>query len=829
MMCSSPLNCLLNFVFLFFAKHDCEASEFTLQGDYIIGGVFSVHSAADPGIPSFPVALNCSTTSFSMADYRKFEVMRFAVEEINNSSTLLPNVSIGYKIFDICYYIQNLPSYLDFISLNGQIKVEPNSKNYRHNVIGLVGPYGSEEALAVAPLFMMDLIPMISYAASSSTLSNKLLYPSFLRTVPTNNNEIQLIIQIIQWFGWNWVAFIGSNDEYSQNGLDLFRQNINGTGICLAYTTELETISDNEEILQRIESLNINVIIVFTLENYARSFIRSAIKINIKDKVWIAGDAWSMDSELSGVPGIGQIGTIFGVSEITLNLIGFKDFLYQSRLKTEVAECVNCEGGPVGATCNQVCENCTSLSPEAILNESPSFSFAVYSAVYTLAHALHHSLNCSAMGCSKIQYIPPYLLLQNVKRSNFTLQNRDIEYDMNGDPPASLSVVLWRPHKTPFFQIVGTYDTHPVQFTLNSYLIPWYQNGTVPFSNCSVECDTGSARVQQSIQKCCFQCKKCEANTYINTTVDRYTCVPCKEGEWSEEQSTFCRTRSVVYLQYRDPLCVLFLLSSGSFIVLSIGVIILFAYNYNTPVVRSAGGGMCFLMLLSLSVSNIGAFFYFGVPQPVNCALRDTLFIFFYTICLSCMAARSFQIVCIFKMAAKFPKVYSWWVRYNGQWLCLAVYTALHFIACGVWLLFGRPKPYNDNTSFNDQTILTCGIGTTFTYVFVWSFLWFLSVVCFCFSYMGKDLPKNYNEAKSITFSLVLFYMCWITYFTAYMMLRGQYIQLLSAAAQLSSSYGIMFSFFIPRSFIIIFQPQKNTPAYFQTSIQTYTKTISKM
>ncbi|XP_076845099.1 taste receptor type 1 member 1-like [Brachyhypopomus gauderio] len=764
-----------------------------------------------------------------MPDYQKLEVMRFAVEEINNSSALLPNVSLGYKIFDICYYIQNLPSYLDFISLNGPINVDPNAKDQRHSVIGVVGPYGSEESLAVAPLFMMDLIPMISYAASSSTLSNKLLYPSFLRTIPTNNNEIQLIIQLIQWFGWNWVAFIGSNDEYSQNGLELFRQNINGAGICLAYTIELDTDSNNEEILQKIDALSINVIIVFTLEDFARDLIRAAIKINIQNKVWIAGDAWSMDNELSGVPGIGQIGTIFGVSELTVNLKGFEDFVYQSRL-TESEDCGSYQDRPAGATCNQACENCTSLSPEAILKESPAFSFAIYSAVYTLAHALHHALNCSALGCGTVRNIPPNLLLQEVKRSNFTLQDRYIVFDKNGDPTASLSVVLWRPDKVPFFQTVGTYETHPtLQFTLNTYLIPWYQNGTVPFSNCSVECDTGFARVQQSLQKCCFQCKKCPANTYINTTVDHYTCVPCKEGEWSEEQSTFCSKRSIVLLTYQDPLCILFLLSSASFIILTIGLLILFACNYNTPVVKSAGGAICFLMLISLSVSNIGAFFYFGVPRPMNCALRDVLFIFFYTVCLSCMAVRSFQIVCVFKMAAKFPKVYSWWVTYNGQWLCLAVYTVLHFVACGTWMLFGRPKPYNDNTSFNDQTILTCDIGTPAAYVLVWSFLWFLSVLCFCFSYMGKDLPKNYNEAKSITFSLVLFYLGWIGYFTAYMMFRGPYIQLFNATTQLSSSYAIVISFFIPRSYIIIFQPQKNTHAYFQTSIQTYTKTISRM
>ncbi|XP_036433933.1 taste receptor type 1 member 1-like [Colossoma macropomum] len=819
------LGCLFNFVLYVFTKHDCEASEFNLQGDYKIGGIFKVHTAGDITAQSSPVALECLTQPFLMEGYSMMQVMRFAVEEINNSSTLLPNISLGYEIFDVCAAVQNFPSVLNLISNNGRITVGASRKNITHNVIGVVGPYGSADSVPLAPLFMMDFIPMISYGASSFTLSNKLVYPSFLRTVPTNKDIIGLIIQIIKNFGWNWVAFIGSqDDEYSRNGLELFREYIQDTGICLANLYALEKKSNYEDVLRKIDSLSINVIIVFTLEDYARNVIKTAIKINIKGKVWIAGDTWSMDQELSTTPGIEKIGTVFGVTDRTLSLPGFTDFVYKSRFKGEADEC------SVGETCNQACENCTSLNTEKVINVNPTYSFTVYTAVYAIAHALHDALNCSDVGCSTVQDIPSYLLLQYVRKSNFTLHNRLIRFDEYGDPPASFAVVHWRPKRDPFFLMVGTYDTYPtVRFTLNNNLVSWYDNGTVPFSNCSVECESGFARVQNSVHKCCFQCEKCPANTYINTSVDFYTCTSCQEGEWSDEGSTYCTKRSIVYLQYTDLLSILFLLCAASFMVVSITVTILFAFNYNTPVVKSAGGSMCFLMLVCLILSNIGVFFYFGVPLPVNCVLRNIFFIFFFTVCLSCMAVRSFQIVSVFKMAAKFPKAYSWWMKYNGQWLCLAVYTFLHLIACWIWLHFGRPKPYNDNTSFKDQTILSCDIGTVVTSILAWSFLWVLSVVCFCFSYMGKDLPKNYNEAKSITFSLVLFYLGWIAYFTAYIVFRGQYVQLLNAVAQLTSSYGIIISFFIPRTYIIVFQPNKNTQAYFQTKIQTYTQTISRM
>lgn len=37
-----------------------------------------------------------------LSNYRRFQLMRFSVEEINNSTNLLPNVSLSYEMFDHC-------------------------------------------------------------------------------------------------------------------------------------------------------------------------------------------------------------------------------------------------------------------------------------------------------------------------------------------------------------------------------------------------------------------------------------------------------------------------------------------------------------------------------------------------------------------------------------------------------------------------------------------------------------------------------------------------------------------------------------------------------
>lgn len=105
-----------------------------------------------------------------LSSYRRFQLMRFSVEEINNSTELLPNISLGYDIFDHCLDIQNFPAILNLISVNHSIK--PWGPPYQNNlssvskVVAVVGPFSSSETLTVAPFFMMDLIPMVSLSGN---------------------------------------------------------------------------------------------------------------------------------------------------------------------------------------------------------------------------------------------------------------------------------------------------------------------------------------------------------------------------------------------------------------------------------------------------------------------------------------------------------------------------------------------------------------------------------------------------------------------------------------------------------------------------------------
>uniref|UniRef100_A0A8C8DC00 G-protein coupled receptors family 3 profile domain-containing protein n=1 Tax=Oryzias sinensis TaxID=183150 RepID=A0A8C8DC00_9TELE len=763
------------------AETECfsKTSEFKMKGDYLLGGLFGVHPVSTTLHQNIPEAIICSSQTFSLSNYRRFQMMRFSIEEINNSTSLLPNVTLGYEIFDHCSDTKNFPGIFSLMSVDGSVQPWKESVNFS-KVIAVVGTGTSTATMTVAPLFMMDLVPMVClYGASSSVFSRKRNFPSFLRTVHPNKDVIEIILRFLEKFKWTWVAFLYIDDDYGRDGLDLFGKKIKDTEICLAFSHGLKENTDYPKLIKQMEALRINVVIVFTTKWTAEGLIMSAIQQNVTNKVWIAVDAWSLHKELPKKPGIKNIGTVLGIAEPKITIPGFDDFIHSFKAQNQ---CENPEQDPL---CNQMC-NCSSVRVEDIITADPSFNFPVYSAVYAVAHALHAVLQCGAGSCNKSIKVYPHM----VRRKDF----------------------------------FSAFKKCDISFDLLVYIVIAVLQ---PESFCSKECPDGYMKKQEGVHKCCFSCTICPKGTYLNTT-DPYNCIECKDTEWSAEGSTTCKPRQLEYIRFSDPTAIVIMIGTVILLAFIVAISVLFALNYNTPVVRSAGGPMCFLILGCLSLCSISVFFFFGEPSVGFCILRYFPFLLFYTVCVACLFARSFQIICIFKISPKFPNISRIWTKYNVHWIFISAAFFLQAILLINRFSLDPPKQFTDKFYF-DRIILGCEVNkfvddSLIPFILI-CVLIFLS---FCFSYAGKDLPKNYNEAKTITFCMLLLILIWVTFATFNYVVHGKVITFSHAVATLLSLYSLLLVYFLPRCYIILFKPEKNTEQYFQDLIQSYTRSYSQ-
>ncbi|XP_067863056.1 taste receptor type 1 member 1-like [Heptranchias perlo] len=819
---------------------DSPWTEFELPGDYITGGLFSIHFDAQYH-PDKPKTPKCK--SFASAGYRHFQAMRFAVEEINNSSELLPNVTLGYLIFDNCASPINVKAVFDFALGNSRWGAEEcqGLVGCRPRVSAILGPWGSEAALAIASVLHLFHIPQISYGASNEKLSDKVLFPSFFRTIPSDRNQVEAMVLLIQRFGWNWISVIASDNQYGQDGKHRVIELASTRGICVAYQGIIhdhETTSEHavSKMITHIGRSNPNVIVLFSDLISARTFFQAAVDGNITGKTWILSESVSEEGIISEIPNVKKTGTFLGISVKRGPMPGFGEFVAKAIAaqnpvidqdhSTSARKAAN-SNISAQENCAQICTECrhfTSASLQTILGPSGwGISFNVYSAMYAVAHALHHLLQCDSGSCDKSRIFLPSQLLESLKRVNFTLHNNLIYFDENGNPSMGYEVIVWDTENGSLpYKVIGSYTPSPGRLTINQSLIKWNSAvGTVPTSNCSRECEPGQRKRRDGFHPCCFLCENCPAGTsQVNAE-----CEACSLDQWSPEKSLTCYNRSMTYLRWDSSVSIVLSVMSGAGLLVTTGITLIFILYLNTPVVKAAGGKLCFLMLVSLACGCCSVFLFIGKPSNMACSVRWPLFTVSFTACLACIFVRSFQIVCIFKMATKLPKAYDYWVKYNGQYVFVVGSTSLSVIHCSVWMVqqpvvtvinyrLSQREMFPLCTTDNDLTILMLG----FVYIGV------LSLLCFVFAFLGKDLPKNYNEAKCISFSMVLFIVSWSCFILIVISGFKKHLPMAQALATLLSLYGIVAAYFLPKCYIILFKPKCNTTAFFQNCIQDYTK-----
>ncbi|KAK2526960.1 hypothetical protein Q9966_010781, partial [Columba livia] len=718
----------------------CAAAAAGSPARYRLAGLFPLH--VPPLGPARPLLRGCDPAStFKSHGYYLSQAMRFTVQEINNSSALLPNVTLGCDIHDTCSEPANLHATLRALARGRQVQVLPALRRYEPGAVAVIGPDSTELAVATAAILGVFLVPQISYEASLETLSLKRLYPAFLRTIPSDRQQVKAIFLLLQRFGWTWVALLGSNNAYGRNGLDALYELLSASDVCVAYRGIIPTTKDasSRELHNLVRILvdsRVNVTVVFSNRRSAHVFFEVVVQRNVTGMVWVGSEDWSVAQTIWQVPGIQSIGPVIGMlvekTEPTM-LERFEAWRAAEESEAERAGSAGAGGGSTQLDCTQRCTHCRSLASTPDVYDAQA-TFNVYSAVYAVAHGLHDLLGCAAGACSKGP-VYPWQLLQKIKQVNFTLYKSRISFDANGDIHKGYDIIMWNWSGPSWgFDVIGTFSVNPDRLSIDQSKILWHTSNRQP----------GEWRLRQSRHQCCFSCVACPAGTFLNRS-DLYSCQSCGADEWAPARSEACFERTVEFLSWSEPLSWALLTLAVLLLLLMAALAVLFALNTSTPVVKSAGGKMCFLMLGSLACACSSLFCYFGEPTRHTCLLRVPLSALGFTAFLSCVATRAFQILCVFKLNARWPALHAAWLRRRGPPLFIGACTAAQAALCVAAEAASPSAPRRDYGVWAERVVLECGPSAAASAAAAFPVL--LSAGCFALSYAGKDLPAGYNEA----------------------------------------------------------------------------------
>ncbi|XDC57709.1 hypothetical protein R6Z07M_008891 [Ovis aries] len=246
---------------------------------------------------------------FEISTFLQTLAMIHSIEMINNS-TLLSGIKLGYKIYDTCTNItEAMAAALRCVSkFNSSREIVEFKCDYSNLM--------QATCSSSTPQLKYSVHFQVSYESTAETLSDKIRFPSFLWTVPSDFCQTKAMAHLNQKSRRNWIGILTTDDGYGlstllQEALPAF---LSDTTIEVRINQTLERI---------IAEAEVNVIVVFLSQFHVFNLFSKALERNI-NKTWIS---WSTSTKIATIPDIKRTGKVVGFTFRRGNMSSFHSCL----------------------------------------------------------------------------------------------------------------------------------------------------------------------------------------------------------------------------------------------------------------------------------------------------------------------------------------------------------------------------------------------------------------------------------------------------------------------------------------------------------------------
>ncbi|KAM4690447.1 vomeronasal type-2 receptor 26-like [Rhinophrynus dorsalis] len=785
---------------------------YSRDGDLIIGGILQIFLMSITEQHDFTELSDhivCAGPSFFYL--RHLLAFIYAIEEINNSTEILTNITLGYHVYDAC--TSEVVALMSTLSILSQ-KEDP-APNFicqrRQKTVGFIGHLLSSTTYAIAELTQLYGYPQISYGALDPMFNNRLTFPYLYRTVANEYSQFKAIIKLLTHFEWTWVGIIASDDNSNKQASVELSKELKRNGICVSFLAIIarERETNIESVIKAINLIKKSSASVIILYCSADHFLSMISKYHpVSGKLWISTVTLSIITEYDFKTYFHAFNGSLVISVHKGGIPNFKNFLHQV-IWHKIPENIFVHyfwnlnfGCPNVSVYGEYYQNCSEENKwKDVLSWDESNSYRIthniYTAVYALAHALHEMHSATNLLAPSYEDLSVKMRLKlNYYLKNVhlkTVSGEEVHFNENGHIPGKFDILNWiiysngTINKIHIGSFLASADS---QFVINDSAIVWGPSfKQAPTSMCTEPCSFGHRRAHQS---------------------DMENCVNCPEDQWSNPTRDTCIQRSIDFLSYNHIVGATLSCFASIFVVITSVVLLIFVRLRSTPIVRANNRNLSYTLLVSLILSFFCSFLFIGHPAEGTCLLRQVAFGFIFSVAISSVLGKTITVVVAFNATKPSSKLRKWVGSKTSIGIVL-VFSLGELIICIVWLIYAPPFLEIDTKTIPGLMILQCNEGSILAFYMVVSYIGLLALFSFILAFTVRKLPDCFNDAQYITFSMLVFCSVWVSFIPAYLSSKGKYVVAVEVFTILASTAGLLICIFAPKCYIMLLKPEHNT------------------